>query len=330
MFKTLEISESQTPNQPQTAERVKCLIIGSGPAGYTAAIYAARANLSPVLYEGLQPGGQLTTTTEVENFPGYPEGITGPELMEDLKKQAARFGTDIRWGLATKADFSGRIHKVWIDETHLIEADVVIIATGATAKYLGLEDEKKYAGGGVSACATCDGFFYRGKDIAVVGGGDTAAEEAIYLAGLCRKVYLIVRRDVLRASKVMAERVMNTPNVEILWKHQTKGLFGDGVVEGATLVKNQGEPGEEEVKINIDGFFLAIGHQPNSGIFADYLNLDEVGYIKTIPGTSKTNVPGVFACGDVQDPHYRQAVTAAGSGCMAAIDAERYLSENKS
>jgi len=250
--------------------------------------------------------------------------------MEDLKKQAARFGTDIRWGLATKADFSGNIHKVWIDDTHLVEADVVIIATGATAKYLGLEDEKKYAGGGVSACATCDGFFYRGKDIAVVGGGDTAAEEAMYLAGLCRKVYLIVRRDVLRASKVMAERVMNTPNVEILWKHQTKGLFGDGVVEGATLVKNQGEPGEEEVKINIDGFFLAIGHQPNSGIFADYLNLDEVGYIKTIPGTSKTNVPGVFACGDVQDPHYRQAVTAAGSGCMAAIDAERYLSENKS
>jgi thioredoxin reductase (NADPH) len=308
---------------------VKCLIIGSGPAGYTAAIYAARANLSPVMYEGLQPGGQLTTTTEVENFPGYPEGITGPEMMEDLKKQAARFGTDIRWGLATKADFSGGLHKVWIDDNHLIEADTVIIATGATAKYLGLEDEKKYAGGGVSACATCDGFFYRGKDVAVVGGGDTAAEEAMYLAGLCRKVYLIVRRDVLRASRVMAERVMHTPNVEILWKHQTLGLTGDGVVEGATLAKNLGEPGEEEVKIRIDGFFLAIGHEPNSGIFADYLHLDEVGYIKTIPGTSKTNVPGVFACGDVQDPHYRQAVTAAGSGCMAAIDAERYLSEHK-
>jgi thioredoxin reductase (NADPH) len=311
------------------AEKVKCLIIGSGPAGYTAAIYAARANLSPVLYEGMQPGGQLTTTTEVENFPGYPEGITGPELMEDLKKQAARFGTDVRWGVATKADFSGDVHKVWIDETQLVEAETVIIATGATAKYLGLDDEKKYAGSGVSACATCDGFFYRGKDVAVVGGGDTAAEEAMYLAGLCRKVYLIVRRDALRASKVMAERVQKTPNVEILWKHQTKGLFGDGVVEGVRLVKNLGEPGEEEVRINIDGFFLAIGHQPNSDIFAGYLELDEVGYIKTIPGSTKTNVPGIFACGDVQDPHYRQAVTAAGSGCMAAIDAERYLSERK-
>jgi thioredoxin reductase (NADPH) len=330
MFKTLEINEKKTDIQPdKVAEKVKCLIIGSGPAGYTAAIYAARANLSPLLYEGLQPGGQLTTTTEVENFPGYPEGITGPEMMEDLKKQASRFGTDIRWGVATNADFSGNVHKVWIDETHLVEAETVIIATGATAKYLGLDDEKKYAGGGVSACATCDGFFYRGKDIAVVGGGDTAAEEAMYLAGLCRKVYLIVRRDVLRASKVMAERVQNTPNVEILWKHQTKGLFGDGVVEGATLVKNLGEAGEEEVRIKIDGFFLAIGHQPNSDIFADFLDMDEVGYIKTIPGSTKTNVPGVFACGDVQDPHYRQAVTAAGSGCMAAIDAERYLSERK-
>jgi thioredoxin reductase (NADPH) len=330
MFKTLEINEKKKDiQQDNVAEKVKCLIIGSGPAGYTAAIYAARANLSPLLYEGMQPGGQLTTTTEVENFPGYPEGITGPELMEDLKKQAARFGTDIRWGVATKADFSGDVHKVWIDETYLVEAETVIIATGATAKYLGLDDEKKYAGGGVSACATCDGFFYRGKDIAVVGGGDTAAEEAMYLAGLCRKVYLIVRRDALRASKVMAERVQKTPNVEILWKHQTKGLFGDGVVEGVRLVKNLGEPGEEEVRINIDGFFLAIGHQPNSDIFAGYLELDEVGYIKTIPGSTKTNVPGIFACGDVQDPHYRQAVTAAGSGCMAAIDAERYLSERK-
>jgi thioredoxin reductase (NADPH) len=330
MFKTLEINEKKKDiQQDNVAEKVKCLIIGSGPAGYTAAIYAARANLSPVLYEGMQPGGQLTTTTEVENFPGYPEGITGPELMEDLKKQAARFGTDVRWGVATKADFSGDVHKVWIDETHLVEAETVIIATGATAKYLGLDDEKKYAGGGVSACATCDGFFYRGKDVAVVGGGDTAAEEAMYLAGLCRKVYLIVRRDALRASKVMAERVQKTPNVEILWKHQTKGLSGDGVVEGVRLVKNLGEPGEEEVRINIDGFFLAIGHQPNSDIFAGYLELDEVGYIKTIPGSTKTNVPGIFACGDVQDPHYRQAVTAAGSGCMAAIDAERYLSERK-
>jgi len=329
MFKPLDIDKNTSAESanPVDSEKVKCLIVGSGPAGYTAAIYAARANLKPVLYEGLQPGGQLTTTTEVENFPGYPEGVTGPVLMEDLKKQAERFGTDIRWGLATKADFSGSVHKIWIDENKLIEAEVVIIATGATAKYLGLDDEKKYAGGGVSACATCDGFFYRGKDVAVVGGGDTAAEEAIYLAGLCRKVYLIVRRDELRASKVMAERVNKTRNIEVLWKHQTKGLFGDGVVEGAILVKNQGQPDEEEVKIKIDGFFLAIGHKPNSDIFKDYLETDQVGYIKTIPGTSKTKVPGVFACGDVQDSQYRQAVTAAGSGCMAAIDAERYLSE---
>jgi thioredoxin reductase (NADPH) len=330
MFKSLNIndSEEERTNEPLDTERVKCLVVGSGPAGYTAAIYAARANLNPVMYEGLQPGGQLTTTTEVENYPGYPEGVTGPVMMEDFKKQAQRFGTDVRWGLAVKADFSGDIHKIWIDDDKLIEAETVIIATGATAKYLGLEDEKKYAGGGVSACATCDGFFYRGKDVAVVGGGDTAAEEAMYLAGLCNKVYLIVRRDELRASKVMAERVKKTPNVEILWKHQTKGLSGDnGVVEGATLVKNLGEEGEEEVKIKIDGFFLAIGHKPNSDIFKDYLDTDEVGYIKTIPGTSKTKVKGVFACGDVQDPIYRQAVTAAGSGCMAAIDAERYLSE---
>ncbi len=330
MFKPLDINENDENKtvQETSAEQVKCLIIGSGPAGYTAAIYAARANLSPVMYEGLQPGGQLTTTTEVENYPGYPEGITGPVMMEDLKKQAERFGTDVRWGMATKVDFSGDVHKVWIDDSKLIEAEVVIIATGATAKYLGLEDEKKYAGGGVSACATCDGFFYKGKDVAVVGGGDTATEEAMYLAGLCNKVYLIVRRDELRASKVMAERTMNTPNIEILWKHQTKGLFGDNnVVEGATLVKNMGEPDEEEVKIKIDGFFLGIGHKPNSDIFKDYIDTNEVGYINTIPGTSKTNVPGVFACGDVQDDQYRQAVTAAGSGCMAAIDAERYLSE---
>lgn len=328
MFKSLNISEKKEEKAPEgVAEKVKCLIIGSGPAGYTAAIYAARANLNPVMYEGLQPGGQLTTTTEVENFPGYPQGVTGPVLMEDLKAQAMRFGTDVRWGMATKVDFSGPVHKVWIDDTHLVEAETVIIATGATAKYLGLDDEKKYAGGGVSACATCDGFFYRGKDVAVVGGGDTAAEEAMYLAGLCRKVYLIVRRDVLRASRVMAERVKKTPNIEILWKHQTKGLFGDGVVEGATLVKNLGEPGEEEVKIRIDGFFLAIGHTPNSEIFADYLDRDTVGYIQTVPGSTKTKVPGVFACGDVQDSHYRQAVTAAGTGCMAAIDAERYLME---
>ena len=330
MFKSLDIEESneKTNLKPTETERVKCLIIGSGPAGYTAAVYAARANLNPVMYEGLQPGGQLTITTEVENYPGYPEGVTGPVMMEDFKKQAQRFGTDVRWGMATKADFSGDVHKVWIDDNKIIEAETVIIATGATAKYLGLEDEKKYAGGGVSACATCDGFFYRGKDVAVVGGGDTAAEEALYLAGLCRKVYMIVRRDELRASKVMAERVMKTPNIEILWKHQTKGLYGDsGVVEGATLIKNKGENREEEIKIKIDGFFLAIGHTPNSEIFKEFLDADEVGYIKTIPGTSKTNVQGVFACGDVQDPIYRQAVTAAGSGCMAAIDAERYLSE---
>jgi thioredoxin reductase (NADPH) len=329
MFKPLDINENKESKavDPADVEQVKCLIIGSGPAGYTAAIYAARANLSPVMYEGLQPGGQLTTTTEVENYPGYPEGVTGPVMMEDLKKQAQRFGTDVRWGMATKVDFSGGIHKVWIDDEKLIEAETVIIATGATAKYLGLPDEQKYAGGGVSACATCDGFFYRGKDVAVVGGGDTATEEAMYLAGLCKKVYLIVRRDELRASKVMAERTMNTKNIEILWKHQTKGLFGDGVVEGATLVKNLGEEGEEEVKINIDGFFLGIGHKPNSEIFADYIDTNEIGYINTIPGTSKTKVPGVFACGDVQDDQYRQAVTAAGSGCMAAIDAERYLSE---
>jgi thioredoxin reductase (NADPH) len=333
MFKTFDINDKNenVPVGPTDIEKVKCLIIGSGPAGYTAAIYAARANLNPVMYEGLQPGGQLTTTTEVENFPGYPEGITGPVMMEDLKKQAQRFGSDIRWGMATKVDFSGDVHKVWIDDSKLIEAESVIIATGASAKYLGLEDEKKYAGGGVSACATCDGFFYRGKDVAVVGGGDTAAEEAMYLSGLCNKVYMIVRRDELRASKVMAERVEKKENIEILWKHQTKALVGDNnVVEGAVLVKNKGEENEEEVKINIDGFFLAIGHKPNSDIFKDYIDTDNVGYVKTIAGTSKTNVPGVFACGDVQDTQYRQAITAAGSGCKAAIDAERYLMEKYS
>lgn len=317
-----------TSNDINEIEKVKVLIIGSGPAGYTAAIYAARANLSPVLYQGLQPGGQLTTTTEVENFPGYPEGITGPELMEDLRKQAERFGTSIRGGLATKTDLSSRPFKVTIDDKKVIEAEALIIATGATAKYLGLEDEQKYAGGGVSACATCDGFFYRGKDVAVVGGGDTAAEEALYLAGLCNKVYLIVRRNELRASKVMQERVFAAKNIEILWEHQTKGLFGDGVVEGAVLVKKKGTPEEEEVKIKIDGFFLAIGHTPNSEVFKPYIETDDTGYIKTIPGSSRTNVAGVFACGDVQDRVYRQAITAAGSGCMAAIDAERFLAEN--
>lgn len=329
MFSTMNLSEQQPKKMLDgDAEKVKCLIIGSGPAGYTAAIYAARANLTPVMYEGLQPGGQLTTTTEVENFPGYPQGVTGPVMMEDLKAQAQRFGTDVRWGMATAADLSKRPFKVTIDNSKLVEADTLIIATGATAKYLGLPDEQKYAGSGVSACATCDGFFYRGKDVAVVGGGDTAAEEAMYLAGLCRKVYLIVRRDELRASKVMQDRVLKTPNIEVLWKHQTKGLFGNGVVEGAELYKNKGEANEELVKINIDGFFLAIGHTPNSDIFKDYLKVDEVGYIQTEGNTTKTNVPGVFACGDVMDSTYRQAVTAAGSGCKAAMDAERFLSEH--
>lgn len=329
LFKPMNISDNQPikGKKAEASEHVKCLIIGSGPAGFTAAIYAARANLSPVMYEGLQPGGQLTTTTEVENFPGYPQGITGPEMMEDLKKQAQRFGTDVRRGLATAADFSGGVHTITIDSVKTITADTVIIATGATAQYLGIEDETKYAGSGVSACATCDGFFYRGKDVAVVGGGDTACEEAIYLAGLCRKVYLIVRRDVLRASKVMQERTLKTPNIEILWKHQTKGLFGEGVVEGVTLVRHQGESDESEVKISVDGFFLAIGHIPNSDIFKPFIETNEVGYIRTIGDSSKTNVEGVFACGDVMDHVYRQAVTAAGSGCKAAIDAERYLSE---
>jgi len=311
----------------ENVEKVRCLIIGSGPAGYTAAIYASRANLKPVLYTGMEMGGQLTTTTDVDNYPGYPDGVTGPEMMEQFKKQAERFGTDVRFGLATDTDFSGDKHKVTIDNNKQIEADTVIIATGATARYLGLEAEKKYAGMGVSACATCDGFFYRQKDVAVVGGGDTAAEEATYLAGLCNKVYMIVRRNVLRASKAMQEKVMNTSNIEILWEHQAVDLFGENGVEGAVLVKKKGTPQEEIVRVKIDGFFLAIGHTPNSDIFKKYIDTDETGYIKTIPGTSKTNIPGVFAAGDVQDPHYRQAVTAAGSGCMAAIDAERYLSE---
>lgn len=324
----LDTTSSSEKKEITDVEKAKVLIIGSGPAGYTAAIYAARANLSPILYEGLQPGGQLTTTTEVENFPGYPTGITGPEMMEDLKKQAERFGTDVRFGLATKADLSSRPYKITIDDKKIIEAESVIIATGATAKYLGLEDEQKYSGSGVSACATCDGFFYRGMDVAVVGGGDTAAEEALYLAGLAKKVYMIVRRDELRASKVMQDRIFKTPNIEVLWNHQTKSLYGDNVVEGAVLVKNLGKPEEEEVKLKIDGFFLAIGHTPNSDIFKEYLETDSVGYIKTVPGTAQTNLPGVFACGDVQDSIYRQAVTAAGSGCMAAIDAERWLGEN--
>ena len=308
-------------------EKVKCLIIGSGPAGYTAAIYAGRANLAPVVYAGLQLGGQLTTTTEVENFPGYPAGIGGPELMEDLRKQAERFGADIRYGVATAADLSAKPYKITIDDEKVIEAETLIIATGATAKYLGLEDEKKYAGMGVSACATCDGFFYRKKVVAVVGGGDTACEEASYLASLASKVYLIVRKPYLRASKVMQERVMNNEKIEVLFEHNAVGLFGENGVEGVHLVKRMGEADEERYDVAIDGFFLAIGHKPNSDIFKPYLDTDEVGYILTEPGTPRTKVPGVFAAGDVADPHYRQAITAAASGCMAAIEAERYLQQ---
>jgi len=308
-------------------EKVRCLIIGSGPAGYTAAIYASRANLEPVLYEGMEPGGQLTTTTDVENYPGYPEGITGPQMMEDFKKQAERYGTQVRAGRATSVDFSTRPLKVTIDNEKVIEADTVIISTGATAKYLGLEDETKYAGQGVSACATCDGFFYRKKKVAVVGGGDTACEEATYLSGLADKVYMIVRKPYLRASQIMQDRVMNNPKIEILFEHNAVGLFGDNGVEGAHLVKRMGEDDEEKVDIAIDGFFLAIGHKPNTDIFKDFIELDNVGYIKTEHPSTRTNVEGVFACGDVADPIYRQAVTAAGTGCRAAMDAERYLSE---
>jgi len=308
-------------------EKVRVLILGSGPAGYTAAIYAARANLNPVLYEGLEPGGQLTTTTEVENYPGYPDGITGPQMMEDFKKQAQRYGTKVLSGRATSVDFSSRPLKVTIDNEKVIEADTVIISTGATAKYLGLEDEKKYAGQGVSACATCDGFFYRKKQVAVVGGGDTACEEATYLSGLADKVYLIVRKPFLRASQIMQDRVMNNPKIEILFEHNAVGLFGDNGVEGAHLIKRMGEDDEEKVDIKIDGFFLAIGHKPNTDIFKNFIELDNVGYIKTEHPYTRTNVEGVFACGDVADPIYRQAITAAGTGCRAAMDAERYLSE---
>lgn len=329
LFQKLETGNTEKPVTVNTGEteHVRCLIIGSGPAGYTAAIYAARANLKPVLYKGLQPGGQLTTTTEVENFPGYPEGVDGPKMMEDFEKQAARFGTDIRWGIAVSADFSTRPFQVVFDDNKIIKADTVIIATGATAKYLGLESEERFKGSGVSACATCDGFFYKGKDVAVVGAGDSACEEALYLAGLCRKVYMIVRKPFFRASKIMQERVLKTPNIEVLFEAETKELRGNQVVEEAVLVRRKGQPDEREEVIKIDGFFLAIGHTPNSDIFKPYVETDETGYIKTIPGTTKTNIPGVFACGDVQDPHYRQAITAAGSGCMAAIDAERYLSQ---
>ena len=303
----------------------KCLIIGSGPAGYTAAIYASRANLNPIEYCGLQPGGQLTQTTEVENFPGYPEGVDGNQMMMDLRQQAERFGADIRDGEITEVDFSSRPYRMKDDAGNEITADTVIIATGASAKYLGLPDEQKYMGQGVSACATCDGFFYRKKTVAVVGGGDTACEDALYLSGLAKKVYLIVRKPFLRASKVMQQRVMERENIEILFEHNTLGLFGENGVEGAHLVKRKGEPDEEQVDIAIDGFFLAIGHKPNTDIFRQWLETDEVGYLKKIDGTPRTKLPGVFVAGDCADPVYRQAITAAGTGCQAAIEAERYL-----
>lgn len=306
-------------------EKVKCLIIGSGPAGYTAAIYAARANLFPVMYQGMEPGGQLMNTTDVENYPGYPDGILGPEMMEDFKKQAERVGADIRYGMATKVDFSGSPHKVWIDETKEIHADTVILATGATAKWLGIPSEEKYNGRGVSACAVCDGFFYRNKEVAIVGAGDTAAEEALYLSKLCTNVHMIVRRDEMRASKIMQARVEKTPNIHIYWNSVTDEILGDD--NGVNAVRIENKVTGEKKEIPVEGFFVAIGHKPNSDIFKEYINTDEQGYVITIPGTSKTNVKGVFATGDLQDKHYRQAVTAAGSGCMGALDAERYLSE---
>ena len=315
----------------EAVENVKSLIIGSGPAGYTAAIYAARADLHPVMYQGMQPGGQLTITTEVDNFPGYPDGAEGPKMMEDMQRQAKRFGADVRWGEITDVDFSQRPFTCKADDGKTIVAETVIIATGASAMWLGLDSEKEYNGGGVSACATCDGFFYKGLDVAVVGGGDTACEEAAYLANMCNKVYMIVRRDELRASKAMQHRVRNNPKIEILWNHNTKEIVGEKAgfnkaVNGAILINNKTN---EEKRINISGFFLAIGHKPNSDLFKGQLDLDKVGYIKTVPGSAKTNIPGVFAAGDIQDTVYRQAITAAGSGCMAAIESERFLGENE-
>jgi len=307
----------------ETNEKVHCLIIGSGPAGYTAAIYAARAGLNPVLYQGIQPGGQLTITTEVENYPGYPDGIQGPDMMVHFEKQAARMGTDIRYGLATKVDFSGDVHKVQIDEEKWIEADAVIISTGASAKWLGIESEQRLNGHGVSACAVCDGFFFKGKEVAIVGAGDTAAEEALYLSKICSQVHMIVRRGEMRASKVMQDRVLKTSNIKVYWHSETDEVLGDKKVE-AVRIKNN-ETGEK-TEIPVSAFFVAIGHQPNSEIFKPFLEMDDAGYVITIPGTTKTNVEGVFASGDVQDKIYRQAVTAAGTGCMAALDAERYLS----
>jgi thioredoxin reductase (NADPH) len=309
-------------------EKVHCLIIGSGPAGYTAAIYAARANVKPLLYQGIQPGGQLTITTEVENYPGYADGVQGPEMMIDFEKQAKRMGAEIRYGLATKVDFTGPVHKVWIDEEKLIEADAVIIATGASAKWLNLESEQRLNGYGVSACAVCDGFFFRNKEVAIVGAGDTACEEALYLSKLASNVHMLVRKDEngMRASKVMQDRVKNTPNIKVYWNSETLEVVGEHKVEGVKI-KNV-KTGEEQT-VPVNAFFVAIGHEPNSAIFKDWIDMDEAGYIKTIPGSAKTNVAGVFAAGDVQDRIYRQAVTAAGSGCMAALDAERYLGELK-
>ncbi len=315
--------------QNKDTEKVHCLIVGSGPAGYTAAIYAARANIKPVLYQGIQPGGQLTITTEVENYPGYADGVQGPEMMIDFEKQAKRMGTEINYGIATKVDFTGPVHKVWIDDEKLIEADAVIIATGASAKWLNIESEQRLNGYGVSACAVCDGFFFRNKEVAIVGAGDTACEEALYLSKLCSTVHMLVRKDenAMRASKVMQDRVKNTSNIKIYWNAETVEVLGEHKVEG---VKIKNLKTNEEQTIAVNAFFVAIGHEPNSLIFKDWIDMDEAGYIKTIAGTSKTNIKGVFAAGDVQDKIYRQAVTAAGSGCMAALDAERYLGELES
>jgi len=311
-------------------EHIRCLIIGSGPAGYTAAIYASRANLEPVVYEGIQPGGQLTITDSIENFPGHPEEISGPDLMDLMRQQVEKFGVEIRQNICVKSDLSQAPYHFWFDDDSEVTADAVIIATGATAKFLGLEDEKKYMGQGVSACATCDGFFYRKRVVAVVGGGDTACGEAIYLAGLAAKVYLIVRKPYLRASKIMQERVMNNPKIEVLFETNTLGLYGENGVEGAHLVHRKGEADEKKYDLPIDGFFLAIGHKPNSDIFKPWIETDETGFIKTEGASPKTNIPGVFAAGDVADPTYRQAVVAAGSGCKAAMEAEKYLMEIKS
>jgi len=325
IIETINASKISNMNTP---EKIECLIVGSGPAGYTAAIYAARADMKPIMYAGMQPGGQLTITTDVENYPGYPDGIMGPEMMEQFRKQAERFGTDVRYGMITSVDFSGKPpYKVIADENHEILAETVIIATGASAKWLGIPSEEKLNGRGVSACAVCDGFFFKGKDVAIVGAGDTACEEASYLAKICSKVYMIVRRDEFRASKAMQHRVLNTPNIEVLFNSVTDEILGESKVEGARI-KNA-TTGEMR-NIDVQGFFVAIGHKPNTDVFKDFLDMDETGYLLTVPGTSKTNIEGVFACGDAQDKVYRQAVTAAGSGCMAALDAERYLAAKHS